>query len=239
MARDSAWVVQISSQLGVCPRCGKELDGPGYGSGRLADGVFCSLSCFADFRELDGGPLALRGLEWSSGAVSSGQDEASPSDSTIGGGVRVSEGALPSVYVSGALTSASNLAEARALYESLGAVCSKEGFEPYIPHLKTDPQNHPDVTAVDVYFHDAREIAAASLVVAYLGDPSLGVGAELALATGLGTPIVALYRPSQPVSRFILGLLRTHGAHEVVAESDSELGRGLAAILADVRRRVV
>jgi hypothetical protein len=36
-------------RLGVCPACGAELDGPGYGTGRIADGDFCSLACVADY----------------------------------------------------------------------------------------------------------------------------------------------------------------------------------------------
>lgn len=34
---------------GYCPKCGKILTEPGYGTGRLADGLFCSFRCFSDF----------------------------------------------------------------------------------------------------------------------------------------------------------------------------------------------
>lgn len=35
---------------GVCPECGAELTARArYGSGRIADGVCCSLKCFAKF----------------------------------------------------------------------------------------------------------------------------------------------------------------------------------------------
>ena len=40
---------RISIQLGVCPQCGAALVRPGYGSGSLADGLFCSLDCFGRF----------------------------------------------------------------------------------------------------------------------------------------------------------------------------------------------
>lgn len=37
--------------LGVCPVCGKQLDAKNrYGSGRIAEGVCCSLECYANFR---------------------------------------------------------------------------------------------------------------------------------------------------------------------------------------------
>lgn len=45
----------IARRLGVCPACGKKLDGPGYGTGRIADGDFCSLNCVADYWYSDPG----------------------------------------------------------------------------------------------------------------------------------------------------------------------------------------
>ncbi len=30
-----------------CDLCGEPLSGPGYGSGALADGLYCSLTCYA------------------------------------------------------------------------------------------------------------------------------------------------------------------------------------------------
>jgi hypothetical protein len=33
----------------VCPQCGKPLAGDRVGTGSLADGVFCSLKCIAEF----------------------------------------------------------------------------------------------------------------------------------------------------------------------------------------------
>ena len=36
-------------RLGVCPACGREMNEPGYGSGAIADGNFCSLECFANY----------------------------------------------------------------------------------------------------------------------------------------------------------------------------------------------
>ena len=32
---------------GVCPVDGKPIEGGGYGTGRIADGIFCSLDCLA------------------------------------------------------------------------------------------------------------------------------------------------------------------------------------------------
>lgn len=37
----------VSRLAGVCPVCERPIEGGGYGSGRIADGLFCSLECYA------------------------------------------------------------------------------------------------------------------------------------------------------------------------------------------------
>ena len=39
----------MARRLGVCPACGSTVDTSGYGTGRVADGNFCSLACVADY----------------------------------------------------------------------------------------------------------------------------------------------------------------------------------------------
>ena len=39
----------VALREGCCPVCGKALAEPGYGSGKLADGLFCSLRCLSEF----------------------------------------------------------------------------------------------------------------------------------------------------------------------------------------------
>lgn len=41
--------IQAAYRAGVCPTCGSAITDGGYGTGRLADGKFCSLDCFARF----------------------------------------------------------------------------------------------------------------------------------------------------------------------------------------------
>ncbi len=43
---DTDAIALLAYRLKVCPACGCELTSPGYGSGRIADGVFCSFRCF-------------------------------------------------------------------------------------------------------------------------------------------------------------------------------------------------
>jgi len=135
-------------------------------------------------------------------------------------------------YVSGALTNLADPAQTRAFYVQIALILRAEGFEPHLPHRSdTDPIEHPEAAPVDVYVRDVRSIATSDLVVAYLGAPSLGVGGELAIAASLAVPIVAVYPPEPAVSRFALGLVRSHGGLEVIID-----GTGWQADLRDAVR---
>lgn len=125
------------------------------------------------------------------------------------------------IYVSGPLQSATDLGLARALYFTIGRAVHEAGFEPYLPHLFTDPEEAADLEAIDVYRRDVQALSASVAMVAHVGAPSLGVGAELAIATGAALPVIAVARTSEPVSRFAAGLLEDAGA-QVWRFRDSE-----------------
>ena len=46
---DERELLALALEEGYCPACGKPLTAPGYGSGSLSDGLFCSLRCFGDY----------------------------------------------------------------------------------------------------------------------------------------------------------------------------------------------
>lgn len=49
VAEQKRQIAATSRALHVCPQCGRDLPGPGYGTGSNADGNFCSLRCLGDF----------------------------------------------------------------------------------------------------------------------------------------------------------------------------------------------
>lgn len=136
-----------------------------------------------------------------------------------------------SVYVSGPLHSAPDLAAARAFYEHLGAVCEAHGLEAYLPHRRNDPELHPEVDPHEVWRTDYSGIRGASAVVAHIGVPSSGVGAELAIAHEHAIPIIAIRRAGEDVSRFIAGLLEEARATLVVADDQDEIAARLGEAL--------
>lgn len=111
------------------------------------------------------------------------------------------------VYISGALTGVPDLAQSRILYSRLAAAAASVGLRAYVPHERSDPEVHVGLSPVEVYRMDLAAIQASDIVVAWLGTPSLGVGAEVALAHGSGKSLVGVMPVGARVSRFILGML--------------------------------
>jgi len=111
------------------------------------------------------------------------------------------------VYISGPLHAAPDLSEARRLYESAAAACRASGWEYYLPHLSTDPVRHRELGTETVFRRDLGALATSDAVLAFIGTPSSGVGAELGIAFLTRKPVLALYRSGESPSRFLLGML--------------------------------
>ncbi len=111
------------------------------------------------------------------------------------------------IYISGALAGSSDLAKARLLYEDVAVRLKGVGLRPYLPHSQTDPEHQADVSSAEVFTRDLNELLSSDVVLAFLGEPSLGVGAEIALALGRRLPVVGVWPEGTRVSRFVLGLL--------------------------------
>lgn len=106
------------------------------------------------------------------------------------------------VYISGALTNASR----KQFYEDIGKIVDSLGYRAYIPHLHTDPEKNPDATPKEVYDIDMEKVEGSCLIIAYVGYPSLGVGAELERASAKNIPIILLYQKEERISRLALGV---------------------------------
>jgi nucleoside 2-deoxyribosyltransferase len=113
-------------------------------------------------------------------------------------------------YISGALLNAPDLPRARALYERFGEACAAAGWTAYVPHQHADPVRDAHLSNTDVAERDLDNLTAADALVAYVGEPSLGVGAEVAIALRAGKRVLALAERNQRVSRFLLGLIELH-----------------------------
>lgn len=95
--------------------------------------------------------------------------------------------------------------------------------------MGTDPVENPDVKPEEVYRRDMGAVSSSDLIVAYVGEPSLGVGAEIERAAALGIDVILLYEEGRTVSRLILGSPSVLGS--VREKTSEQLLDGLAGAL--------
>lgn len=108
-------------------------------------------------------------------------------------------------YISGPLTGMDNISTLKKFYEEMAEVCKAESIEAYVPHLSTDPIQNPNMTAQEVYKLDQTQVAAANIVLAYVGSPSLGVGQEIEIAREHNVPVLLLMETDAKISRMARG----------------------------------
>ena len=109
-------------------------------------------------------------------------------------------------YISGALLNAANLDESRKLYEGFADACRAAGWEAYVPHQHADPVRDAGLANRVVAERDLAQVHVADALIAYVGEPSLGVGAEVAIALAAGKRVLVIAERQRKVSRFLLGL---------------------------------
>ena len=68
-----------------------------------------------------------------------------------------------------------------------------------------DPVRDAHLSNIDVAERDVDNVTAADVLVAYVGEPSLGVGAEVAIALRAGKTVLVVAEADRRVSRFLLG----------------------------------
>jgi len=134
------------------------------------------------------------------------------------------------IYVSGALLIQSQKREMRKVYEKIGTLCSNFCNNVYIPHLNgTDPVKNGDVDPSTVWKIDHREVASSDLLIAYVGMPSLGTGAELEIARITASDIILWKYKGEKVSRMALG--NPAVKHFIEVDDESDLQKKLSVIL--------
>lgn len=135
-------------------------------------------------------------------------------------------------YISGPLQAAVDLRAARERYERLADLCQTVGLGAYLPHLSTDPEANASASPADVFAQDYQQVRNASLLIACVGQPSSGVGAEIGIAWERRVPVIAIWHTTERPSRFLEGLLRSHSDGScVIYESDEDLTNQLRPLL--------
>ena len=141
------------------------------------------------------------------------------------------------VYVSGALKGSRNLVAARALYELAAATIADAGYEPYLPHKNTDPEATPEISAERVFATDVEAIRNSDAVLAFLNEPSLGVGAEVAICSQESIPILGLCERGVDVSRFTVGCLTAGNGRFIRYAAWDQVQNAILGFLDELRSR--
>lgn len=113
-------------------------------------------------------------------------------------------------YISGALQGSNNLNSAREVYELAGRSVQSAGANVYVPHMKTDPEGNAALDSQSVFQTDLDEIKESDGLIVFLNEPSLGVGAEIAIALSLGKTLLPLVEDGRAFSRFVDGLVKAN-----------------------------
>lgn len=132
-------------------------------------------------------------------------------------------------YISGALTGLDSSRNYRMIYELIGSLCRKLKIESYIPHLHADPVKNPEIPAKRVWQKDHNEILNSEITIAYVGQPSLGVGAELEITRVYNKRLVIWYFKDEKVSRMALGNPAVEKV--IIAENQTDLIKQLEIYL--------
>jgi hypothetical protein len=140
--------------------------------------------------------------------------------------------AVGEAYISGALTALEDAPRTKLFYEVLAEIAEAAGLRPYLPHRVTDPVAAAHLDARTVYELDRTHVASATVLVAYAGIPSFGVGIEVELAREHAVPVIIVAERDRSISRLLLG---NPAVVDVVKFTDLDgLRRSLAAALAAV-----
>ena len=114
----------------------------------------------------------------------------------------------------------SNLYASKDLYNYIASISLDAGIEPYVPHKNTDPRKDSDVSPNEVFNIDLSNMLNSEIIISYIGCPSLGVGAELAISIQNNLPIIGLYKDTDKVSRFVLGMLENYRNATIISYSN-------------------
>lgn len=110
------------------------------------------------------------------------------------------------IFFAGPLTDLKNPDKTKAFYTKLAEVAQNHGFDYFWAFQHgTDPNVEHKISAREVYKRDKTELLKSDIMVAYIGEPSSGVGVEVELAHEHNIPVYVLYEKGRWTSRMLRG----------------------------------
>lgn len=110
------------------------------------------------------------------------------------------------IFFGGPLTDLKDPERTKAFYKRMAQTAEANGVSYFWAFLSgTDPLKNPDVTPEFVYTRDTEELAKSDIMVAYMGEPTIGTGIEIEFAKTHNIPVVILYEKGKKISRMLRG----------------------------------
>jgi transcriptional regulator with XRE-family HTH domain len=108
-------------------------------------------------------------------------------------------------------------------------ICKENGISLYEPRKRTDPVQHANVAAQDVYAWDKRSVLNSDLLINLCHHPSTGAGEELEFAQAALLPIILISPADLKVSRMVLGIpsLVIQVSYNSIEELQTQLNEAL------------
>jgi nucleoside 2-deoxyribosyltransferase len=110
------------------------------------------------------------------------------------------------IFFAGPLNDLKDPETTKAFYHRLADVAKANGFDYFWAFLNgTDPILNPDVPPQEVYRRDTQQLSQSDVMVAYIGEPSIGTGVEIEYANQHHVPVILLYEKGNWTSRMARG----------------------------------
>ena len=108
-----------------------------------------------------------------------------------------------SIYGAGPLTHLKDPA-IKDLYVAIGKLAAELDIDAIVPHV--DIEQSSDISTPQFIYHaDSKAVREADVMIAYVGEASLGVGVEIEVANQNNTLFVTYSEEGTRVSRMVLG----------------------------------
>ena len=126
------------------------------------------------------------------------------------------------IFFAGPLTDLVNPDQTKAFYKKMAEVAQANGFDYYWAFMRgTDPELNPEVLPARVFQIDTYELEESDVMIAYVGEPSVGTGEEIEYAREHRIPAYLMFEKGKHISRMLLGTPNVKGTIEFTDEADA------------------
>lgn len=126
------------------------------------------------------------------------------------------------IFFAGPLTDLKKPDATKAFYKKLAGIAQTHGYNYFWAFLNgTDPILNPEVTPHDVYRRDTSQLEKSDLMIAYVGEPSIGTGLEIEYAYNHHIPVYILYEKDKKISRMLRGCPSVKGEIAFTDQADA------------------